>query len=189
VPSWVRGRALAVSIFVFFGCMALGATVWGYVADAYGLSVAFAAAGIGLLLGLASTYRLRIVKGEALDLSPSVYWPAPNVVKEFASHEGPVVVAVEYVIDPEQVRHFRRIMRRIRRIRRRDGAMSWALLANVERPNHYTETFVVESWLEHLRQHERVTVVDRAVMEKARAFHVDKEPPRVTHYMVERLSR
>jgi MFS family permease len=189
VPSWVRGRALAVSIFVFFGCMALGATVWGYVANAYGLAVAFGAAGVGLLIGLAATYRLRVVKGEALDLSPSVYWPAPNIVKEFASHEGPVVVTVEYVVDPEQVRHFRRVMRRIRRIRRRDGAMSWGLLANIERPNHYTETFVVESWLEHLRQHERVTVADRALLEKARAFHVDKEPPRVTHYMVERLSR
>lgn len=189
VPSWVRGRALAVSIFVFFGCMALGAALWGYVADAYGLAVSFTAAGVGLLIGLLATYRLRIVKGEALDLSPSVYWPAPNIVKEFASHEGPVVVTIEYMIDPTQLSHFRRIMRRIRRIRRRDGAMSWGLLANVERPNHYTETFVVESWLEHLRQHERVTVADRALLEKARALHAGTEPPRVTHYMVERLSR
>ena len=79
-------------------------------------------------------------------------------------------------------------MRRVRRLRKRDGATSWGLLANVERPAHYTETFVVESWLEHLRQHERVTVADRAVLEKARSFHVDSEPPRVTHYLVEPLS-
>jgi hypothetical protein len=79
-------------------------------------------------------------------------------------------------------------MKRVRRIRRRDGAISWALLADVAQPNRYTETFVVESWLEHLRQHERVTVTDRAVLEKARSFHRGAEPPRVTHYIVESLT-
>jgi MFS family permease len=189
VPSWVRGRALAVSILIFFGSLALGATLWGYIATAFSMSTAFTAAGIGLLLGLAATHRLRIVKGEELDLSPSVNWPAPNMATELAPHDGPVVVTAEYVIEPDNARHFRRIMRRVRRIRRRDGAISWGLLANVEHANHYTETFVVESWLEHLRQHERVTVSDRAVLERARALHVGSEPPRVTHYVVEPLSR
>ncbi len=188
VPSWVRGRALAISILVFFGSMALGAAVWGYVAASFGLTVTYTAAAIGALIGLAATHRLRIAKGEALDLSPSVHWPALNIVKEFPSHRGPVVVTVEYVIDPEQARHFRRVMRRVRRIRRRDGAISWGLLADVERDDRYTETFVVESWLEHLRQHERVTVTDRALLQKASSFHVGGEPPRVTHYVVEPLS-
>lgn len=189
VPGWVRGRVLAVSILVFFGAMAAGSTVWGYVAAGFGLPAALVAAGGGLLVGLYATRRLRIAKGEGIDLSPSIHWPAPNLTKDFASHRGPVVVTVEYIIEPERKRHFRRIMQRVRRIRRRDGAFNWALLANVERPNHYTETFVVESWLEHLRQHARVTVADRAVLDKARAFHVGSEPPRVTHLIVEPLSR
>ncbi|MFL6652606.1 MAG: MFS transporter [Sulfurifustaceae bacterium] len=189
VPGWVRGRALSVSILVFFGCMAAGSAVWGYVANRFGLSTAFTAAAIGLMIGLFATRRLRIAKGQAVDLSPSVHWPAPNVAKEFAGHEGPVVVTVEYVIEPERVRHFRRVMQRVRRIRKRDGAISWALLSDVGHPRRYTETFVVESWLEHLRQHERVTVADRAVLEKARSFHTEAHPPHVTHYIVEPLSR
>jgi MFS family permease len=188
VPSWVRGRALAVVILVFFGAMALGAAIWGYVAHNAGMSVAFTAAGIGLLIGLYFTRNLRVAPGEALDLSPSVHWPAPNVVRELAHDQGPVVVMVEYLIDLERARHFHRVMKRVRRIRRRDGAISWGLLADVQQPDRYTETFVVESWLEHLRQHERVTVTDRAVLEKARSFHLGAEAPRVTHYLVESLS-
>ncbi|HLF23350.1 MAG TPA: MFS transporter, partial [Burkholderiales bacterium] len=157
-------------------------------ASHFGTPISFTAAGIGLLLGLYATRRLRIMQGDALDLSPSVHWPAPNVVKEFASHGGPVVVTVEYLIDPERARHFHRVMKRVRRIRRRDGAISWGLLKNVETSDRYTETFVVESWLEHLRQHERVTVTDRAVLEKAGSFHRGAEPPRVTHFIVEPLS-
>jgi len=188
VPSWVRGRALAVVILVFFGAMATGAAVWGYVADHFGTSIAFTLAGVGLLAGLYATRRLRVGPGGSLDLSPSVHWPAPNVVKEPALDQGPVVVTIEYVVDPERRRHFQRVMKRVRRIRRRDGAISWGLLTDLAQPNRYTETFVVESWLEHLRQHERVTVTDRAVLEKARSFHCDTEPPKVTHYVVESLS-
>lgn len=188
VPSWVRGRALAVSILVFFGCMALGSAVWGYVASLWGFSTAFGAAAIGLFFGLAITHRLRIEDGGTLDLSPSVHWPAPSMLKDLAPHLGPVVVTIEYVVDPSNAHHFRQVMRLVRRIRKRDGAINWTLLVGVERANHYTETFVVESWLEHLRQHERVTVSDRALLQKARSFHVGSEPPRVDHYIVEPIS-
>ena len=49
------------------------------------------------------------------------------------------------------------------------------------RPGRYVETFVVDSWLEHLRQHDRVTVADRAIEERVRRFHVGEAPPRVSH--------
>jgi hypothetical protein len=45
------------------------------------------------------------------------------------------------------------------------------------------ETFVVESWAEHLRQHERLTVTDRIAEERALAFHVGDEPPLMSHYI------
>jgi transmembrane secretion effector len=37
------------------------------------------------------------------------------------------------------------------------------------------------SWVKHLRQHERITVSDRAVEERIRRFHVAGAPPAVTH--------
>jgi hypothetical protein len=42
------------------------------------------------------------------------------------------------------------------------------------------ETFLVESWLEHLRQHERVTNADRVVQDAVHGFHTDGAP-KVTH--------
>ena len=189
VPSWVRGRVLAVSILVFFGSMAAGSAAWGYLANHFGLNVALAAAGVGMLAGLLLTRRLRMPRGETLDLSPSVHWPATGLAKAPAPDRGPVVVTVEYLVEPKRLRHFRRVMKSVRRIRRRDGAINWALLADVENPQRYTETFIVESWVEHMRQHERVTVADRTVLDKARAFHTGKEPPRVTHFVVEPLPK
>jgi hypothetical protein len=38
------------------------------------------------------------------------------------------------------------------------------------------ETFLVESWLEHLRQHDRVTNSDRLLQEVVHRFHIKARP-------------
>jgi hypothetical protein len=43
------------------------------------------------------------------------------------------------------------------------------------------ETFVVSFWLEHLRQHERVTQESRELQELMVAFHIGPIPPVVSH--------
>lgn len=189
VPGWVRGRAMAFSILVFFGGMATGSVLWGSVAATMGVRSALAIAGVGMLVGLAATTRYRLRGGKGLDLSPSVHWPAPVAFAAPQPDQGPVVVTVEYSIDPARRADFVRAMRRVRRIRRRDGAISWGLLGDVADPARFVETFVVESWLEHLRQHERVTVSDRAVLDRARAFHVGATPAPITHFLLEPLSK
>lgn len=189
VPAWVRGRAMAFSILVFFGGMVAGSALWGLVAAAMGVREALAIAGAGTLVGLALTARYRLRGGKGLDLSPSVHWPTPAVFNVPQPDQGPVVVTVEYAIDPTRRVDFVHAMGRVQRIRRRDGAISWGLLGDVADPARFVETFVVESWLEHLRQHQRVTVSDRASLERARAFHVGTVPPRVTHFLVEQLPK
>ena len=77
-------------------------------------------------------------------------------------------------------------MQAVRRIRRRDGAIRWGLYEDAAIPGRYLETFVVESWAEHLRQHERVTVSDRDMEALAQAFHQGPEPPKVTHLIAAR---
>lgn len=92
------------------------------------------------------------------------------------------MVTVEYLIDPVVAAEFTRVMHQnMRRIRRRDGAFMWELFSDADHPEHMVECFMVESWLEHLRQHERVTVADRYVIKQMRAYHRGNEPPRVTH--------
>ena len=99
------------------------------------------------------------------------------------------MVTVEYLINPEQAEEFARAMRPLSRIRRRDGAIQWALFADVTDPGKHVESFICESWNEHLRYHERVTVSDREVLTHVRSFHVGKHAPVVRHFIAETLPK
>src|SRR5262249_28160016 len=58
----------------------------------------------------------------------------------------------------DDVHTFAEAMRQVERHRRRTGAYRWGLFRDLATPNQFIETFVVESWGEHLRQHRRTTV-------------------------------
>jgi MFS family permease len=188
VPSWVRARALSVYMLLFFAGLSGGSALWGVVAARAGLPRALLAAAAGMLVGLAATWRYSVPSGEGLNLAPSRHWPAPIVRHEPEMDRGPVLITVEYRIDPERAGEFARAMRGMRRIRLRDGAFEWGLFADAADPARYTELFFVDSWLEHLRQHERVTVTDREVEERVRRFHLGPEAPRVEHLVAERVA-
>ena len=187
LPHWVRARGLALFWVVYMGGMAGGSALWGQVASWVGIPYALTAAAAGALLGIAAVSRYRIAQHDAGDLSQSIYSPAPMLPDDLEIDRGPVMVTVEYRIDPARADEFAKIMNhQMRTIRRRDGAFMWELFNDVEQPDRIVECFMVESWLEHLRQHERMTVADHEVIEKARAFHLDSEPPGVTHLVAGR---
>jgi MFS family permease len=179
VPAWVRARALGIYLLVFQGGLGLGSAFWGFVAEHVGASIALASSAGGALLGLAAIRRWPL--RATLDLTPSAHWSEPHLDVVPAPDEGPVRVEVEYRIDPSQADAFAQAIRDLEPIRRRDGAVNWAVYQDPGQRGRYVESFVVESWVEHLRQHERVTVSDRAVQERIRRFHVAATPPAVTH--------
>ena len=181
LPGWVRARGLALFWVVFMGGMAAGSALWGQVASWIGIPYALTAAAIGALLGIAATSSFRIGQHDAYDRSPSAHGLTQLAFDEVESDRGPVLVAVEYRIDLSKVSEFTAVMQEMRRIRRRDGAFMWELFSDIEQPDRIVECFMVESWLEHLRQHERATVADREVSERARVFHLGSDLPRVTH--------
>ncbi len=187
LPHWVRARGLALFWVVYMGGMAGGSALWGQVASWVGIPYALTAAAAGALLGIAAASRYRIGQHDAGDLTQSIYSQAPMLPDDLEIDRGPVMVTVEYRIDPARADEFARIMNhQMRRIRRRDGAFMWELFNDVEQPDRIVECFMVESWLEHLRQHERVTVADHDVIEMTRVFHLGSEPPKVTHLVAGR---
>ncbi|HEV8579376.1 MAG TPA: MFS transporter [Thermoanaerobaculia bacterium] len=189
VPSWVRARALSVYLLVFFGGLAGGSALWGAVAEHTSVPTALLAAAAGMVVGLLATMRYHLRSGEGLNLAPSRQWPAPIVAHDLEPERGPVLVTVEYRVDSEKAGEFAEAMRGVRRIRLRDGAMQWGLFADSADPSLQTEIFLVKSWVEHLRQHERVTVADRDVEEAARAFHLGPNRPLVRHLIAEPVRR
>lgn len=185
LPTWVRARGSAVLMVVFMGGMAIGSALGGQVATLYGIPTALIATATGSVLGLALTWRFRIGCHDDFDLTPSMHWPTPVVAKEPHLDRGPVMVMIEYRIAAANRTDFVQAMQAIRRIRRRNGAVWWGLFNDAADPERYTEHFVDESWVEHLRHHERVSAADRACEERARAFHLGAEPPRVFHLLAE----
>jgi hypothetical protein len=182
-PAWVSARALGAYMLVFQGAMAAGSAVWGFVADQVGTVPALLGAAGGLVASLAASRRWRLGPDLEADLTPSLHWAEPVIAEHLAPEDGPVVVTVEYRIDPTRWREFVAVTRDLARIRRRDGGMRWALLRDTADPSHWLEQFMMTSWAEHLRQHERVTVHDREVEDRVRAFHVGPEPVRISHWI------
>jgi MFS family permease len=183
VPAWVRARALAVYMLVLQGGIAAGSAVWGVVASHTGLPTALLGAAGGLVVGLAVLARYRVPPADERDVTATLHWDEPVVARPLRPEDGPVLVLIEYRIAPDQARVFARAMRALRRVRLRDGAFRWGLFGDTADPGHYLETFVVASWAEHLRQHERMTVGDREVRNRAMAFHIGEAPPSVSHFI------
>jgi MFS family permease len=186
LPAWVRARALAVYLLVFQGAMAVGSVIWGEIASRLGLRTTLAISAVTLLAAAAATCRLKLATFPGIDTTPSYHWPEPPPLSGVHPEHGPVLVTVEYLVDPRRGKEFARAMQALRRIRRRDGAIRWGLYEDAIAPGRYLETFVVESWAEHLRQHERVTVSDQEMEAPAHAFHLGPEPPKVTHLIAAR---
>ncbi|MCM2279006.1 MAG: MFS transporter [Oligoflexia bacterium] len=187
VPSWVRGRAGAVYLFVFYGGMSAGAAAWGLLASRLGTLAALVVAGGFLAAGALLGLRFRLPRVGELDLAPSGRWAEPAAVRAIEPHGQAVMVMVEYRVDPARHSDFKQAMAALRTIRHRDGAFSWQLGEETSDPELFLEIFFVESWTEHLHQHQRPTVSDRVIEDRAKAFHKGPGNPRVAHFMVSRL--
>jgi quinol monooxygenase YgiN len=179
LPDWVRGRGLAMYVTVFFGTLTIGSVLWGQVAGMVGLPLAHFVAAGGALIAIPLTWRWKLHTGPGPDLTPSMHWPMPIVTQEVEGDRGPVLVTVEYRINPGDREAFLTALETLSHGRRRDGAYSWGVFEDTAEEGRFLETFLVESWLEHLRQHKRVTNADRILQEKVHRYIRGK--PMVTH--------
>jgi hypothetical protein len=179
-PDWVRARVLAIFILVYQGSFALGSAVWGAVAQRAGIRVALVCAGVGTIGSVVFVLFAKLPESTA-DLSPWNHWRMPVVVREPTKdlRRGPVLVTVEYTVNPEREADFMEAIHQYARIRRRDGAYRWGIFRDTELADCYLEIFLVNSWAEHLRQHERQTQADRELEQALRNCVVTE--PKVHH--------
>ena len=152
VPAWVQGRVLAVYQVVLQGGMAGGSVLWGWVADRHGIRMAICCAAAAAAAGLLTMLRFRLASDSELELG-QFSRPVPETSLEIDPEVGPVLVTIEYRIDPKRAREFNSVMRQLRPIRLRDGAVFWGLFFDAAQPERFIEYFAVESWAEHMRQH------------------------------------
>ncbi|PWR05469.1 MFS transporter [Micromonospora acroterricola] len=176
LPSWVRARGLAVYQVFFAGGQAVGALVWGLVADLAGLVTAFLAAAALMLVGTVTSRIWPLPDLRAVNRDPATYWPRLHLAHEPDPRVGPVLVTVQYTVRPECTQPFLAAMDLVRGARQRTGAMRWGLFRPAETTDRFVEVYLVPSWDEHLRQHGgRLTGEDRQAEERAREL-TDGEP-------------
>jgi len=186
LPDWVRGRGLAMFVTVFFGAMTAGSALWGQLASSLGLPVTHFISAAGAIAGIVATWRWKLQAGAGFDLAPSMHWPAPMLAIESDPDRGPVLVTVEYLIDTQKRDAFLSALMELSRQRRRDGAYFWDVFEDAAQEGRFLETFMVASWLEHLRQHQRVTNADQVVQDAILRFDASSAP-KVTHFIASRL--
>ena len=179
LPDWVRGRGLAMYVTVFFGTMTIGSALWGEIAGTAGLPLTHFIAAAGALLAIPLTAHWKLQTGAGIDLTPSMHWPQPIVTEAVEADAGPVMVTVEYRIAATDREEFLAALERLAHERKRDGAYAWGIFRDTADETRYLETFFVESWLEHLRQHQRVTKADRKLEDQVRRYA--QGVPVVTH--------
>jgi len=186
-PRWVVGRGLALYQTAAFGGMALGAWLWGLLAEARGvepaLLVAAAAMLAGGLVGLAAPLPDRA----DLDLAPLDRFRTPSLALDLQPRSGPVAVSIEFRIPEKDVPDFLVAMLERQRIRRRDGARHWTLLRDLEDPELWTEFYQTATWIDYLRHNQRATKADAEVGDRLRALHSGSDGPRVRRRLVRQI--
>jgi MFS family permease len=180
LPAWVRSRGVSLYTLVFGGGQALSAVAVGAVAQAAGARAALGGVAAGLVAGLAGQRRWPLPTAAKFDVTTQP-WPVEPAVSIEPDHAaGPILVTVEYRVEPRHRDEFRARMRAVGRARRRTGAERWGLFQDGADPACFVESFLVATWEEHLRQHgERSTAEDRAAEAAVEALAA--EPRRVRH--------
>lgn len=184
LPNWVRARGMSIYQMALMGGSAAGAALWGQVASLSSVPTSIVAAAVAGPLVLLLTRRISVAGGEDEDLTPAhPAGGAPMPAVQPQPDEGPVMVTVEYQIDPARAADFAEVMKESRRARLRQGVLSWGLFRDPAQPGRYIEYYLDESWLEHLRRQERFTAADIGLRERRLAFHLGSEAPKVVRYI------
>ena len=188
LPAWVRARGLAAFVVVFMAGMALGSILWGQVATHIGIPGSLTTAALGMVVAVGLTWRYKLGDHKVLDFRPSLDWAAPVLAEVPEPDSGPVLVTIEYRVQPTKRGEFVAAMQAVREMRRRNGAYFWELFHDSADPARYIECFMDESWVEHLRQHERASVADREIQKRAKQFLVPGESTKSQHWLADRES-
>jgi hypothetical protein len=184
LPGWVKARGMSFYLIVFQGGNAIGSAVLGLIAVRAGLPATLILVAVALGLGPLAGLWFRFQQIPPTALLPAADWPAPQIADgQDAAAGGPVMVSVEYRSAPGQRDALIAALEDARFARRRTGATAWRVWCDAADPDRVVEEFVVASWDEHLRQHERVTRRDAGRFDQIRAMTDPAHPPVVTHWL------
>jgi MFS family permease len=175
LPAWVKARGLAFYLIVFQGGTAIGSAVMGLLTGVFEVTEVLAGAAGALALTPLVTRRFTLRRFSAAELLPAGGEPAAHALAGLDATAGPVQVRILRHAAPGREAELVAAVASVEKLRRRTGAIGWSCWRDAEDPARVVEEFLVASWEDHQRQHERITVRDRARLD-AIAACTDREP-------------
>jgi MFS family permease len=188
LPGWAKARGMSYYLVIFQGGGAVGSAAFGALAQEVGLTGALLAAAVGLAVVALVGVWLPFRAVAPHDLLPAGDWPNPQLVSAETT-DGPVLVTIEYRPTPGREQDLVDALHAGRYARRRTGAISWRVWRDAADPGHVLEQFVVGSWAEHLRQHERASLRDQRRLDAINAMTDPSQPTTVTHWLASPVNR
>lgn len=184
-PRWVAGRALASFQAAISGGIALGSWGWGHMSNAVGVEGALLISALAMLCSPLLGIWMRMPSIAARSAGVADFLADPEMRLPLTERSGPIVVEIEYRVDPARARLFYAVMQQIQLSRRRNGAYGWSIARDIADPELWTERYHCPTWHDYLRQRNRATQTERALHQRAIDFHLGPEPIRLRR-MLER---
>lgn len=171
VPRWVAARAIAWYSSALTGGLAFGSWAWGSVTASHGVSTTIILSAIGLLLLplLGLLLPLPGIAETGIDIVEQT--EDPDVALAITHRSGPIVIEIDYRVDPADARSFYDAMLKLQSGRLRNGAFDWSVARDLGDPAMWTERFHFPTWQDYLRQRSRFTQADNALQSAADAFN------------------
>ncbi|MCJ8156039.1 MFS transporter [Sphingomonas sp. LaA6.9] len=169
-PRWVTARALSLFSSALTGGIAIGAVIWGAVANTWSVDVAVVASGAALSVMPFLSLLLPLPEASQADVEPVKLANEPEVGLALTSRSGPVVIEIDYDVDPAQARAFYDAMLAVQRTRLRNGGFNWSLARDIANPALWTERYQCPTWGDYLRMRDRITQADIDAQALVRSF-------------------
>jgi hypothetical protein len=191
-PKWIGARVLAVYLLILNGGVAIGSVTWGIIANTIGIPITLSIASLALAATIITRKRYSTTVVDDLDLTPagSDYWPLPPQLSiDPANNEGQALVTIDYKIDPKLSEEFEKDVLKLGTILKGEGMSYWKLFQDPADSSHYVEIRIADTWIDHMRQHERVTKNVKLMEDSIRALLKDCPQPIVSHYVAKSASK
>ncbi|MFT4027168.1 MAG: MFS transporter [Novosphingobium sp.] len=170
-PRWVTARALSLYSSAMTGGVAIGAAIWGMTTAHVGVSHALLISAVSVLGTALVGFLLPLLDDREVDTESVGIANEVAVGMALTMRSGPIVVEVEYCVDPDQARQFYAAAQKLQRIRKRNGGFEWSISRDIADPELWIERYHCPTWGDYLRLRDRYTQAELDIQAEVDSFN------------------
>lgn len=170
-PRWVTARALSLYSSAMTGGVAIGAWIWGVATLHFGVSHALLMSATAVLLTALVGFLMPLLDDRDVDTELVGIANEVEVGMALTMRSGPIVVEVEYTVDPEHARQFYAVAQKLQRIRKRNGGFEWSISRDIADPSLWVERYHCPTWGDYLRLRDRYTKAELDIQAEVDLFN------------------